>query len=572
MKTKKVFALLLVIALSGSMLAACGSESTSSSGSVAQSASETSVSEEPASSVSDENVASQEESVVQTEPELETSSTYETLYPVCDGTPIDLTIMINVPPVLPVDYSEMGAIQTCMEEANVDLEFISIAQDSYYEKFNLMCVSQDYYDLVSIPETVYTGGIKALVDDEICINLAPYFETCMPDYYNNVYAVNDDYRAQSTSDDGEVVTIWAISEEFQYGAVVRQDLLTQLDMEIPTTYDQVEDFLTACKSELGLSSPTVLVSNWFLQDGCLSGGLGVNGYATTGDIAWQINEDKKTVEASIATEASKEYITMLHRWWENDLIGDVSLTTTNDPTPLNDEIYTGSVGFWYGKRDTFNTTADELAPDGFDAIPIADITRTGNETVPYGLGGATLSTTGGLAITTQCAYPEEACKVLNWFFSDKGQIAINFGEENYTFTYDETGQPVFTDLITNNPDFTTFQAIQAYLVFPDFPGYYTAEGVEMGFVCEKEIDAQNVWPSNRSNDLKYYGTMTIEESKKYGEIVSDIETMVAENVSKFVVGDRDIDEWDEFIETLYDNGLSDLIEIKQDAYDRFLNR
>lgn len=570
-------ALLLVLAMLCSLLAACG-EATAPSDTAAEA--DAQVQEEPSAAEEAPAPAATEEAAVPPDDAVPEASAEEAsaleerpvLYPVVEGAPIELSVFINAPPILPVDFSEMGAIQTCMKQANVTLNFTSISQDAYYEQFNLLLASDNYTDLVAMPEAFYPGGIEALVEDEICIDLTPYFDTCLPDYYAKAYSANEDYRALSTSDSGKVVTVWALSEEFTYGTVIRQDLLDQVGMDVPATYDELDAVLHAFRNELGLTAPTVMTSNWANNFEFLSGGMGAAAYSSTGEIAWQINADTKKVEPTIASQGYKDYITMLSGWWADGLIGDVSLTTVADPTPLNQAIYSGQVGFWCGKRDSFNTTADELAPEGFDAIPIPDITKTGTETIPYDRGGATKSNTGGLAVTTQCAYPEEAMKVLNWFWTDEGVTAANFGEEGYSFTYDENGDPQFTDVITNNPNYSAFQAMNIYLVFPDFPSYYPAQGIAMTFVCQKEVDSQTIWPSNRSSELKYYGTLTVDESQRYAEVVSDIATLISETVSGFVVGDTPMSQWDSFVETLENMGLPEITAIKQAAYDRYLAR
>ena len=580
-KNLQIIAFILAVAMQCSLLGACGQagkENSAVANAAAGSEAESLVQTEPSAAETatpdtDEAVGAPDYAVPEASAE-EPSAEEERppLYPVVEGDPIELSVFINAPPILPVDFSEMAAIQTCMEQTNVTMNFTSISQDAYYEQFNLMLASGNYTDLVAIPEAFYPGGIEALVEDEICVDLTPYFETCLPDYYATAYAANDDYRALSTSDSGKVVTVWALSEEFTYGTVIRQDLLEQVGMEVPATYDELDAVLHAFRNQLGLTAPTVMTSNWANNFEFLSGGMGAAAYSSVGEIAWQINAETKKVEPTIASQGYKDYITMLSGWWADGLIGDVSLTTVADPTPLNQAIYSGQVGFWCGKRDSFNTTADELAPEGFDAVPIPDITKTGTEMIPYDRGGATKSNTGGLAVTSQCAYPEEAMKVLNWFWTDEGVTASNFGEEGFSFEYDENGEPQFTDVINNNPDYSAFEAMNIYLVFPDFPSYYPAQGIAMTFVCQKEVDAQTIWPSNRSSELKYYGTLTVDESQRYAEVVSDISTLISESVSGFVVGDTPMSQWDAFVETLENMGLPEITAIKQDAYDRYLAR
>lgn len=56
----------------------------------------------------------------------------------------------------------------------------------------------------------------------------------------------------------------------------------------------------------------------------------------------------------------------------------------------------------------------------------------------------------------------------------------------------------------------------------------------------------------------------------YNRIFSDIDTYMDETVSKFVVGDLSLNQFDSFVQQLKDMGIEDCIAIEQAAYDRYL--
>lgn len=56
----------------------------------------------------------------------------------------------------------------------------------------------------------------------------------------------------------------------------------------------------------------------------------------------------------------------------------------------------------------------------------------------------------------------------------------------------------------------------------------------------------------------------------YNRIFSDIDTYMDETVSKFVVGNLSLDQFDSFVQQLKDMGIEDCIAIEQAAYDRYL--
>ena len=67
--------------------------------------------------------------------------------------------------------------------------------------------------------------------------------------------------------------------------------------------------------------------------------------------------------------------------------------------------------------------------------------------------------------------------------------------------------------------------------------------------------------------------MTTDETAKYVSIESDLSTYLDSRILEFITGSADVDgEWDAFVDTLYSMGLQDMIDLKQDAYDRAVER
>ena len=64
--------------------------------------------------------------------------------------------------------------------------------------------------------------------------------------------------------------------------------------------------------------------------------------------------------------------------------------------------------------------------------------------------------------------------------------------------------------------------------------------------------------------------MNVDESQEYTDLYADIETYQDENIVKFVVGDKSLDEFDDFVATLKQMGIERCVELEQAAYDRYL--
>jgi putative aldouronate transport system substrate-binding protein len=90
------------------------------------------------------------------------------------------------------------------------------------------------------------------------------------------------------------------------------------------------------------------------------------------------------------------------------------------------------------------------------------------------------------------------------------------------------------------------------------------------------IECQKLWSQNTDSE-KYLSTgalsLTTSESEQASTIQSDLNTYLEESLTKFLTGDLSLDtDWDGFISTIEGMGLQDVVDIYQDAYDRYLDR
>ena len=182
------------------------------------------------------------------------------------------------------------------------------------------------------------------------------------------------------------------------------------------------------------------------------------------------------------------------------------------------------------------------------------------------------------AFSTECEDIEPLLEMVEFLFSEEGFLLTNYGVEGETYTLDENGDPQYTDLVINNPDGLSYF----------FASYVYTTNAASGFFPYVNDMSKTFYDFNDNQwqvfeDLKTisdcawnypaYAKMTTAESAKYASTESDLSTYTDSRVLEFITGSADIDaEFDGFVDTLYDMGLQDMIDIKQDAYDRAAKR
>ena len=67
-------------------------------------------------------------------------------------------------------------------------------------------------------------------------------------------------------------------------------------------------------------------------------------------------------------------------------------------------------------------------------------------------------------------------------------------------------------------------------------------------------------------------TMTSEESRKYGNVMSEVNTYISTNMYSFINGKKSFDEYDAFVKEIKNFGIEDAIKIYEAALKRYNNR
>lgn len=161
--------------------------------------------------------------------------------------------------------------------------------------------------------------------------------------------------------------------------------------------------------------------------------------------------------------------------------------------------------------------------------------------------------------------------LMNYFYTEEGALLANYGVEGVAFEYQEDGTPWYTDLILNNPDgLTMTQALCFYVGYMvpcdcDYTVYNIASLTTWADFVDAWSTADNAW---RFPDV----TLTADEQENYASAAADVDTYLDEALIKFVIGDLDVDDdqvWQDYLTKLEGLGVNTMIEIYQDALERY---
>lgn len=507
------------------------------------------------------------------------------IYPLVDGETI-LTLWTQFQPALSANgLLETWADHTVFKEfeklTGVTIEFYEVAMTAKAEQFSITVSGNDLPDMFREAGNLY--GKETAIEDEILRDLTAYL-----DYAPNYVALLDSdetYWPQAVNGNGEIAEFYCFTTEgagaLTEGAVIRQDWLDDLGLEIPYTYNEWYDTLLAFKTNYDISAAISFAaagSNVGLEAGFRLGMFYWNLDNRTENAGYLLNKNG-TAGLSIAEESYKDFVAMLAKWYDDGLISRdfISFNEGDNSPQVMQLIYTGETGIWKNALSNINNTIESSTDPNMKITALAKpVFNKGDETYDGQISVANYYT--GLSVTTGCANPELAVRWLDAWYSDEGFLITNYGEEDVTYTLDATGYPQFTDLVLNNDIPTGLACILYTSMTPigsEFIGMKRADIVRLATTySDTELEMVDTWQSNTSKEMFYNMpavSLTTDEADAYNLKWAEVSTYARENIAKFVIGERSMDEYDAYRAELLRIGGQECIDIYQAALGRYLS-
>lgn len=580
MKWKRWISLLLVLTLLAALLTACGTGTTSAA-SEAPAASETKASEPAPEAPEQTEVASAVEPESEMEsaaPEAPEPQLEEVALPLFDETRT-YTMWTMLPFFMNGLVSDMATdinnMKLLQENCNVKLEVTAVGDSVVSEQFNLMVSSGDYTDIISDGVSHYSKGYDAAITDDIIIDLYDLAKEYAPNY---LYYLDTDpaLRAALITDNGCLPTVATIYKEAgceNGGILIRGDWLKELGMETPETYDQLHDYVQACMEKYGAQGITIgnAMADCRGDDSLYSYGydLYAGGY----------NVIDGNVVYSYLNDNYYDYLRMLADWYQ-------------DGTLYSDffNVQMGSTDKWFasGQCPVNTGTAANIAtiesyadPSySYELMPINAPKVSADDQLHFSWTDnfSRIKQQDSWAISTACQDPEGIMMMVNYLFSEAGQLMYNYGDEGHSFEYDENGKPQYTELITNNPDGISYKdACYIYASAVASGHLPSIMDVRAGYYYFGD-EEWNVFDTFRTCDAD--GTYNLptgvalneEENQEYATLSSDITTYASTEIMKFILGQEELtpDTFETFRDTIISMGGNRMEELYQQAYERYL--
>ncbi|HHY81893.1 MAG TPA: extracellular solute-binding protein [Clostridiales bacterium] len=451
--------------------------------------------------------------------------------------------------------SHLKIYQKLEELANVKIVPIPVPSDVYKERFNITVISDDVPDIVSVRSVGKTAN--ELGEKGIFVALNNHYDK-LPNFKKYIDKFADSVP-HMTANDNNVYSFPLVRDNAPipaHGIVLREDLLTKQGIDI-NSIETVEDLYKAFAALKDANDGKPVI-------GARNGLENLNLIAQTFGTRFMIPRYDKELKKYISPvddpnlKSAVEYCAKLYK--------DGILHP--DWASMSDEIWEQSVAsgellvFFDNMQQIAQRNAD-LRVDNPDA-KLAAILPPKYNGIRYEWGGsAKLDNNRGTAISSKTKALDEALMINDWLFSDEGVEFVVFGEEGKTFRRRDDGTNEYivdSDWETGTGPLPTeygsgqnvnFLRVMDESLFNDWHIYGKNKN-EMEPYCK--VYAEQIYtyilPPQKFNQ---------EQVEKLKELQTPLDTAFQENLVLFINNSKSMDEWDNFMQTLKDMRIDELV-------------
>lgn len=477
----------------------------------------------------------------------------------------------------------------------VHIEWVTAGRDDWQEKLNMMLSSGDYPDmLLGLSPDLAKFGVK----EQIIVPMDEYInEENMPNYMK----LYGDRLDLSRETDGQIYSLIAENDCYHcsYGRKmwINTKHLEEMGVEMPTTTDE---FLEVCKKFKEYKPDGIAV---------LGSAPGQGWYS----------EFENFLMGSFILPPSKSY-TLDRRdktavTWDGEIVCVAQDDRYREFLKYANTLYNEGALYDGDFTQTEEQMKSIINQDGAPVLAFTtgtisnciDVTSNPDLYAQYeamsplkGPDGTQLTTyfkylsinDGNFSITDTCKSPEAALRWADFFYSEIGDLASQYGADegkdwvlNPEGKFGLNGEPAKYEILnkysaeTQNHDWQDLGIRVA-------PAEY-----RLGSAVEQDVDVKGADGLEKllydATEQKYapYGQteensdldvlpklkLTSEETSSISTVAVEIEKLIDEASTAYIVGTRNINDdkdWDSFKDALDKAGLKDLLEVYQTAYDR----
>lgn len=439
------------------------------------------------------------------------------------------------------------------------------------------------------------GDVNKWGADGYFLNLKDYIDL-MPNM-QKTFEEFPDLEAFVTASDGSIYGLAGVRVDLTdrlSRTYINRNWLENLNLQVPATLDELYDMLKAFKEQDANGNgdpndevPMLYGAGYEAVENAIMNGFGINmGGVGSPGLLWEADDNGKVYLVN-TSDTYKEYLRYMNKLFSEGLIEQEAYTLTSD------EVTNKAQADAYGMMGC-GSAPFVMANKGieYDAnwVGVAGLTSEfhSEKTAPM---SSAVDNGIKIAIGADTEYPEEAVKFLDYFYTEEGKLASNRGYEGVTFDFVHDEDLDFENPQMRCPEGYASDEEFRYkgAVFNGTFNLYEVTAVR-GALFDVPVDtllkdsvietygwAALTAYANRQDGIEFIDmypriAYTTEEADARLTLYNDINNYLSTTKAQFFTGELDVDaDWDNYVSTVEQMKLADLMAIEQGAYDRYLS-
>ncbi|MFI5844670.1 extracellular solute-binding protein [Catenuloplanes sp. NPDC051500] len=459
--------------------------------------------------------------------------------------------------------------QELSKRTNITLTPSVVPASDYNQKRSLVVSAGDAPFI--IPK-VYPPQEQPFVSSGAVLPVSDYVDL-MPNFKDKIAKWRLEPQIDNLrQEDGKFYVLPGLHEEVwqEYSLAVRTDVLAELGLPTPKTWDELHTTLKALKAKNPGAYP--FSDRFAIPD---PGGNLLNmislAYGTTG--GWQYHNETWDGQNFVLTGAMPEYkamLTYLHTLVAEGLLDPESFTQTDDQAKQK---------LGAGKTMVISTNAQTLVNDYRPLLKDgATIAKLPFLSGPAGEVKGYTRLESGLMISSKARESKNfvaLMQFIDWlYYSDAGQEFAKWGVEGVTYTKDATGKRTLTpdvNFVGLNPAGSKHLQKDFGFSGGNFAYGGTTELLNSTFSAEEQAFQQGM-AAKTSIPVPPPAPLTDEEREQATLWETPLKDYVTQQSLRFILGQRDLAEWDTYVTELSAKNGPAYIELVNKARARYADK
>ena len=443
-------------------------------------------------------------------------------------------------------YREDWVVWKIIEEKTGVTLKVQVPSGNWDEVLNLTVASGNMPDLMymsSFTQANDYGQQGALANILQYVDMMPNFKKWLEKY--------PEIKERYLSADGKMFMFpnEGFGETNRRAWLYREDIFKKHNLNMPQNYDELYDVLKQLKTLYPDSYP--LSFRW--QLGTLE-----NFAANFGVSTWvYYDKDAGVWKFGPTQEGFKDMLTYLSKFYKEGLMPPDWLTMT---TKQWEDLMANNKSFVmtdYIVLDTYNIPLRKQNPEfSLKFLPPPAGKPGGKQVNPH-----LHVIDSGLTVASTSKHIPDIMKFMDFFYSEEGREVSSWGKEGVTYVV-ENGQKKFKG------DYPTFAELRKQTgLFTNGTYEWIDFNANLSMLSQ---EAREAYENARNYDtyLQPAPAFTKEENDVIRTVGQTVKKFYEESVTKFILGEKNLSEWDKYVSDINKLGVDQLITIYTEAYKR----